>query len=162
MTWAPQYKVADVTEVVDNLITYFEANQSDALEWAGVEDGGFARFYPNAPGRLISKFPSLVFLDQRYETDLSGDALLVGLELRMEGCVTGGNLDTLTLTTKRYAMAMESMLANVPSATLTDSGHATLFEIETGYDLAGQLKNANSFLAIFGIRCLYKIVASAY
>ena len=166
--WTPENKVLDVVNVVDNLLAYIGDNQTDALEWAngGTPMDDFASLYPNAPGRLISKFPALICLSQAYETDLTGDLLIAGLELKFEGAVTGPNLDDLTLNTKRYAMAVESMLANVPSATLsagaTNTIQATLFEIGTAFDLTGQLKTANSFLAIFQTKAIYKITGAAF
>lgn len=169
MTWPPtnEKKVFDFTGAVENILDYIEEWNEDALEWAGANPATpFERLYPNAPGRLITEFPSLICLDQRYETDLEGDILLGGLELKFEGCVTGANLDDLVLRTKQYAMAVESMLSNIPNEDLTagfkNSTNGSLFEIESAFDLTGQLQTASSYLAIFQTKCSYQFKTSAF
>jgi len=164
--WTPTSNVFDLTLVVDNLLSYIAANNGAALRWAngGVALPEFVYLYPNAPGRLISKFPALIVIDQAYQTSLDSDILIAALQLKFEGCVSGPNLDELVLKTKKYAMALESMLANVPSATITGSAtkHGALHEIGSNFDLTGQLKHANSYLAIFQTKCLYKLEMVAY
>src|SRR3954470_13382744 len=97
MVWTPKANVIDLTQVADNLLGYIEANQTDALIWAnggtGLDD--FAKFYTNAVGRLQTQFPSLMILTQRAEADLSGEILLSGLEITLEGTIAGKDTDSL-------------------------------------------------------------------
>lgn len=168
MTWPPpnERKVFDFTGVVENILDYIEEYNEEALVWAGAPAVPFETLYPNAPGRLITQFPTLVCLAQGYETDLQGDALLAGLALKFEGCVTGPHLDDLVLTTKKYAMAVESMLANISSEDLTagfkNTTTGALIEIASDFDLAGQLQDATNYLAIFQTKCAYQFITAAY
>lgn len=167
MTWTPRTNVIDLTQVADNLLGYVGENDSDALLWAnGSALPEFAAFYTNASGRLQTIFPSLMVLSQDAETDLTGDILISGLQLTLEGTVSGSNADDLVAATKMYAKAVESMLANIPSATLMagSSPHqeASLFEIETKFDILRGQQAPSAFLQIFQIRCVYRITAAAY
>jgi hypothetical protein len=105
-------------------------------------------------------------LAQSSETDLTGDALLGGLELTLEVTITGGDADQLVLDTKIYAKAVESALANVPSATLTAGSSpaitAALFEVKTAFDILRGHKTANSFMQIFQTRALYQLITPAF
>lgn len=168
--WPPdnERKVFDLTGVVENILDYIEEFNEDALGWAndGTALAPFESLYPNAPGRLITMFPSLVCLSQKYETDLKGDVLIAALELKFEGCVAGHQLDDLVLNTKKYAMAVESMLTNIPSEDLTagylNPTHGALMEIGSSFDLTGQLQNATNYLAIFQTSALYQFTMAAF
>lgn len=164
MAWEPTAQVFDFTQTVANLLEYISDNGSDAIDWASGDTSlpGFAKLYPNAPGRLIQEFPALVVLSQDFETDLTGDVLTAGLRLKFESFVSGPNLDDLVLTAKKYAMALESMLANIPSDTLGAGTFASLFEIGTALDVSGQFQQGNSWLAIFQTTCVYRVNTAAY
>jgi hypothetical protein len=165
MTWNPHFKVVDVTNTVDNLLGYIETHQAEVLLWAQGDPvlAGFAGLYANAAGRLGTLFPSLMVLSQRSETDLSGDILITGLELVLEGTVTGSSADLLVLNTKTYAMALESILANIESEDLTGDPQVTaqLFEVGTTFDILRGQKTANSWMQIFQTKCLYKLMSAA-
>lgn len=164
MAWTPPTNVIDLSQIADNLLGYIEANQEDALEWANSGPGlnPFAKLYTNASGRLQTIFPSLMILSQTCETDLSGSTLIAGLELALEGTIGGPNADELVADTKKYAKAMESMLANIPSADLTANSDpamtAELFEIETRLDILRGQARPTAFLQIFQTRCVFRLV----
>lgn len=167
MAWAPTKNVIDLSQVADNVLGYIETNQVDALTWAGgIALGGFAKFYTNASGRLQTIFPSLMILTQTCETDLSGEVLVAGFEMTLEGTVGGSDPDILVADTKIYAKAVESMLANIPSASCTadsdPSMNASLFEIETVLDIVRGHQTPTAFLQIFQTRCVYRLTASAF
>lgn len=171
MTWAPTKQVIDLSGVVDNLLEYIETNQADAHLWANGEPlDDYKALYPNATGRLSTKFPHLIVLDQEHkgeDTDTEqGEVLAITLVLTLEGAVTGSNVDTVVNNAKKYALALESMLMNIPSATLT--GSASVHGYCAGYQTASDLfkahggKTASSWLQIFQTRCEYRLITSAF
>lgn len=167
MAFTPTNKVFDITPIAENILNYVEEFGAEALELAeGDPLPEWDSLFPNAPGRLITAFPALVCMDQAYETDMTGDLLRGGLELTFEGCVTGPNLDDLVWNTKRYAEAFEWLLANIQSEDLTFGCKYTttgkLLEVSSVLDSAGQLQNANSFLAVFKTKCLYQLSMAAF
>lgn len=168
MAWTPAAKIIDLVPVADNLLAYIQANQTDALEWANGGPGlnDFAKLYTNASGRLQTMFPSLMILAQAEEPDIAGEVLLSGLQLTLEGTISGGDADQLVLDTKKYAKAVASMLMNIPSASLMagtdDVTHSQIHELETKYDILRGQQGSTAFLQIFQIRCLYALVGRAY
>jgi TRAP-type mannitol/chloroaromatic compound transport system substrate-binding protein len=167
MTWAPTKQTVDLTQIVDNLLAYIDAQDADALEWANGDPGlaEFAGLYSNATGRVQTKFPQMVVLTQTIETDLAGDILIAGYQLVLETAVTGANADELATNTKIYGKAVESMLSNIPSATLTANSSpaitATLFELETRYDETRRLPTPG-FIQLFQTRAVYRLMQAAY
>lgn len=168
MTWAPDYKVIDLSQIADNLLGYIEAQQIDALEWANGGSGlpEFAKFYTNSSGRLQTIFPSLMILTQETGTDLAGDILQGGLKLTLEATISGPNTDELVANTKLYAKALESMLANIPAETFTAGSdpamHSALMEIETRLDVVRSIVGVSGFVQVFQIQCLYKLLAPGF
>lgn len=173
MAWVPQKQVIDLTLIVSNLLSYIGTNDADALAWSngGTALAQFAGLYPNATGRLSTLFPQIIVLDQEHLSEESeteeGDVLVVKLALTLEIALTGPNADTLVLTTKKYAMALESMLANIPAATLTAGSlvqtHASLTRLQTAFDqVQGAAKNASSWLQIFQTRVEYQLITPAF
>lgn len=170
MTWAPETNVVDLRLAADNILGYIGDNQSEAHAWAngGTALPDYQKLYSNAAGRLGSLFPSLMILDQEDEGEEAetenGDVLLTGLKLTFECTVTGSDPDELVLTTKKYDMALKSMLANIPSATITANGlvtaHAWVKQIGTKYDILRGQKTANSFLQIFQTQVIYKLLST--
>lgn len=96
-------------------------------------------------------------LTYRAETDLKGDLLEAGMQITTEGSVVGNDTDQLVADAKRYAKAVESMVANIPSATLTANSnpamHARLFEVESVFDILRP--HTSGFLQIFQTRFIY-------
>jgi hypothetical protein len=169
MTWPPQHekKVFDLTAIVDNLLAYLEANDADALEWANDATPGlqeFQAFYSNASGRLNTIFPSCMVIAKRHATDLKSDAIDGGLELTLEITLAGPDADQLATDANRYARAIESMLSNIPSGTLTNGvGQTTqshLFELETRFDVVGRLAGTPSFIQVFQTQATYQLITS--
>lgn len=127
MAWTPKINVVDLTPVIDNLLAYIEANQTDALAWAhggpGLDD--FAAIYPNASGWLRSLYPYLMVLthaDRGEEgtDEATADEMAVSvLSIRFEVVITG-TADELPEQSKEYDQALRSMLMNIPAATLTN------------------------------------------
>lgn len=165
MTYNPKANVIDLTQIAGNLLTYIEENQDGALAYFGKPElQGFQKFYTNASGRLQTIFPSLMVLTQSSETDLSGDALIAGLQLTLEGTVSGPDPDELVENTKFYSTALESMLVNIGSTELMANSknlhRSYVSELETRLDVLRP--NTSGFLQIFQTRVTYIIQESGY
>lgn len=168
MSWEPTKQVIDLTKLIDNLLAYVEENDADALEWAnGSELPEFEKFYTNASGRLQTIFPSLMVLTQEGNTELQGDILVMEYQIVLEGTVSGSDPNQLVADTKAYAKAVESILANIPSATLTQGSspalaQANLVEIQTVLDIIQGRATPSAFLQIFQTRAKYNLYAQTY
>mgnify|MGYP003390278047 CR=1 FL=1 len=164
MPWTPEISVFDERSVKDNLIDYFEANQADALLWAngGVTPLQSIRDFHKSP-RLTSIFPALTFLQTEHKA-IFNDILIVTFSLVLEVALIHGNQDTLTDMGPIYAMALESMLTNVPETTFNQDSiiqvNSTIGGYETSFDVQGKLKN--KYIQIFQTRASWQIEASAY
>ena len=164
--WNPQFKVIDTRFLGQNILDYIETNQEDALTWANGGAGldPFAKFYTNASGRLQTIFPSLMILAQTNETDLTGDQLQADFDLVLEGTVTGSDPDDLVANTKKYAMAVESMLLNITSDELTEDSNqyhkGFSLEIETVFDILRGQVTPSAFTQIFNTRVKYRLITS--
>ena len=169
MAWTPDAKVFDFRHIGQNLLDFVEANQQDALVWAGGPGlKVFEKFYTNASGRLQTIFPSLMILDQTTTTDLE-DINEGDVALTFEATVTGGDADQLVADTKTYAMALESMLVNIPPASLMAGALITqrsyIVELATAFDITrgfGTGTTPTAFMQIFQTRVVYRLQASGY
>jgi hypothetical protein len=163
MAWTPQYKVIDQRLLAENLLAYMETNQTDALTWANEGAGlsDFQRFYTNASGRLQTISPCLMILGQQVETNLE-DSLQSDFRLVLEGAVSGPDTDELVANAKRYAMAVESMAVNIPSATLVANSlhyhNAYVTELNTVQDVVTRI--SSGFLQVFRTTVNYRVEAS--
>lgn len=176
MAWTPKEQVLDLTPIIDNLLGYIEANDADALAWANGGDAmdEFAGLYPNASGRLATKFPQLIVLDQEIRVQIGGsenegDILIGTLALTLEGAVMGKDVDPLVQDAKVRAKAVESMLMNIPLATLAAGcspaiTSAVCMGYQTAHDqVKGQGgKSASSWLQIWQTRAEYQLTADAF
>lgn len=167
MTWAPAKQVIDTSPLIDNWLAYVDAQDADALAWANGGQGmlEFQGLYSNATGRLQTVYPQHMVIRQAIETDLTGDILIAGWQLVLETALSGPDADELATDTKKYGKAVESMLSNIPSATLTNNAdpelNATLFELETRYDETRNLPTPG-FIQIFQTRCVFRLTTAAF
>lgn len=168
MAWTPAQSVNDVSVIADNLLTFIDTNQADAMAWAGIQSQRFAKLYPNAAGRLASIFPNLMIIRQRQANDFTGEILLSAVEITLEGAATSGDADELTITSKQMAMAVESMVLNMQPADLmlnsVTNGFARVIELETEFDIlrgAGG-RGATNFLQLWQTRIVWQIYTQGF
>lgn len=168
MSWQPTQQVIDVSPVIDNILAYIAANQGEANTWAFGNTVDDLHLYPNVTGRTATKFPQLIVIAHRHrgeagETD-NGDVLMITLETLFEVAVSGKDHTQLVIDARKYAHALESMLANITTEDISaDISHAYVESYETSFDEIGQGgKSASSWLQIFQTRCEFKLIASAY
>lgn len=163
MAWTPHINVFDERSIKYNLIGYFEANQSDALIWAndGTALPVIQKFHKSP--QLVTVFPALTFLQSENQVDFE-DILTVDFAMLIEFAHIGGKQDEVADRSPKYAMALNSLLTNVPETTfLQDSiigGSSVITGIQTQFDVQGKYKN--QFIDVFQVRVGWRIIAAAY
>ena len=166
MSWPPEnhFQVFDERALKSNLVGYLRANQRDALTWA---KGDSSTALPdirqfNTSPRLVTLFPAVTILQTEHSTAFGDDILGVVLSMVIELAVAHGNQDTLTDIAAKYAMALESLLANMPETTLGENSiipiTSTIRDMETVFDLQGKIKN--QFIQVSQTRVNWIIDAS--
>lgn len=130
MVWTPRHASADVRKILDNLLTFFETNQTEALAWARVDTSqnleDFQTFYRTSQSRAEKDFPHFGVVRRRTDTDDADDGLRVEYRLTFEIEVDtsftesdkAAALKQLQIDTDCYVYAVESMFLNIPNATL--------------------------------------------
>lgn len=164
MPWTPQIKTFDARHAAENLLAFFAANQRAALDWAGAAPNALAsirNFYNSA--RLVTSFPSLTVLQSAHR-QRHDDLLLINFSITLETALISGDQDKLTRDARAYALAVESMMRNVPETTLFQNSIielvGNLTELQTEFDVLQSRKN--QFIQIFQTRGEWRLEASAY
>ena len=160
--WIPEINVLDFRVFGDNILSFIETNQPDALRWAngGIDLPPIKSFY-NSP-RLVKTFPALTLLQS--ETSEEFGEIVGGVySIVLETAIASGNQDYLSHISKKYDYALRSMLANVPETTLSENSiietSARIVDVQTSFDVLG--KQTNQFLQVFQIRASWAVEASA-
>jgi hypothetical protein len=148
MAWPPteHFQVFDERATADNIFDFLKSSQSDALAWADGGSGLPAITKFHASPRLTTVFPALTILQSEHSSAWgNGGILLIVYSLTLELALTHGKQDDLTANAKKYVMALESMLANIPETTFSENSiipiTTTLREMETVFDIQGKIKN---------------------
>lgn len=149
MAWPPNehFQVFDERALNDNFIGFLSTNQAAALAWA---NGGAAPALPairqfNKSPRLTTVFPAVTFLQTQHSSAWGDNILIIVVSMVLELAVAHGDQDTLTDQSRKYVMALESLLANIPETTFRQNSiipiTSTIREMETVFDIQGKLKN---------------------
>jgi hypothetical protein len=164
MVYEPQVQVIDVRGIRDNLIAYMKEAQTDVLAWANdnrrLEE--IKAFYKSA--RKVSVFPSLTCISMDHKAKWS-DILEVDFSIVFEVALIHGNADTLADLGPKYAMALESMLVNVPETTFNEGSIIPLTSTGMATDTrfaAQERYGTGKFIEIFQTRATWALEASAY
>lgn len=132
MTWTPERVASNTGPIIANLIEYFKAHQTEAIAWACAAAGitapdDIAYFYDTNAGSQDRIFPNVQFLNEDEDTDYieAGNAITYPIDLQMELAHEMAALETLAeqasilrAQAKVYMRAIESMVLNIPTATL--------------------------------------------
>ena len=175
MAWTPTNRVPQLTLYSANLLAYIAANYAEALTWAG---GGslpsFVRVYNSAAGRIYDAFPYLLLLDESAATDYTSDLNETAWQVTLEWAISADATqaadanspigDDLAQQARVYAMALESVLLNIPSASLLSGATYTnapeAESIQTDFDALRQ--GPSGYLQIGQTRAIYRIQRVAY
>lgn len=165
MAWNPDIQVLDARNFPSNILGFIRDNQTDALSWA---NGGSAlpdieSFYKSP--RLVNVFPSLTVLQHNYQNAIaSEDTIQMDYAITLETAILHGLEDYLASNSPKYAMAIESMLANIPETTLNQTSiieiASVIIKTETAFDLLDKRKS--QFLQVFQTRATWRMEASLY
>lgn len=168
MAYAPTQKVIDTRFIGRNILAYVEATQEEALPWAndGEDLKTFQQFADSLANRLKPVMPSIAIADDSQATIFDGDVLQPVYRIVFEVMIGGANPNGLFTQAKRYAYALESLLLNIPSATVTaDSENLISVKpstFETDFDAIGVNDSKNYFMQMFQTKATYLLTASAY
>ncbi len=166
MAWAPKIKVFDEREAKNAIIAYIKANQADALAWANAEYAPPSlppiKVFFKAPS-TVTVFPALTFIQSEHQSVFE-DVLLISFSLTLEIAIIHGDQETLADLSKRYAMAIESLLTNMPETTFGDKSiidiTSTMRSLDTVFAVQGKYRS--KFIQIFQTKAAWTIEAAAY
>lgn len=140
MVWNPTQSATDIRAIIPNLLGYIETNAPAALSWANdsVALDTFKTIFNNASRGTVIEFPSLIVSGDRATTVIDDRGLVIIYTIELEMMITGPEPTQLTKDIKAYVMAVESMILNIPMATLManvdGTGTATITAIDKDYD----------------------------
>lgn len=167
MAWTPTSSTILSRAIATNLLTYFAANQVEALNWAygGAGLKPIKAMTDATAGEPA--YPAIAFVSDNdavsYGNDILEAAYTVTYEFYIQNAIPATAIDQA----RKYAAAFVSMIANCPAASLeTDTGctgnTAILQGIETGFDPIKTNDSHTDFMQQFQIRATYTLNAGAY
>lgn len=171
MAWTPTYAVINSRAIAENLLTYFEANQADAIVWAhGTALKPIARFENSIADPNNPAYPAIYFSDDNDGVEHGDDLLSAAYSVTFLVMVQNPVAATAVTQARSYAKAIGSMIANIPAATLAANTGATvgtvvLQTLETGFDVikaGNEGKATNNWMQAFEIRAVFTLNGSAY
>lgn len=156
MAWTPQEQVWDPRHLAANLFAWFELRQAEALAWAN--DGGTPSLPPVADfflnERVPTRFPSVMLRRAAYRTKTREDVAEVETVIQFEALLVHGDQQWLAANAPKYAMALESMVKNIPKTSLDENSKieftGSLLEIGTTFDFLRS--SGNQFLQSFTVQ----------
>lgn len=140
MSWSEkiELQVFDPRFIGRNLLDWFKINQKDALLWAG-EDTTLPPvkdFFENT--RIATNFPVCMVNRIQYNTPRGEDISQTEIALEFGVILVHGNQDWLAENAVKYALAFESMAANIPKTSFEKDSKiifgAQEIQIETTFD----------------------------
>lgn len=167
MPWIPTYSVINSRAIAENLLTYFEANQVDALNWAnsGTDLKAFQRIEDSVDNLDEPFFPAIMF-SQDNDAAIYTETLPAGTYAVMfELMVTDPDPNDVITKARKYEKAVKSMVRNCPQATYAantaiDTDSAVLVGIEAGFDPVLKHLTQQYFLQRFQVRATYQFHAA--
>lgn len=161
--WQPSINVLDLRFIPDNILNFIRANQKDALKWAnaGASLPEFKSFYTSP--RLVKVFPSITVL-QTESGEKVEDLIEGAYSAVFEIAIKHGKEDYLSAVSKKYDLAIRSMLSNIPETTFSETSiipiSSQISELETSFDVSREGKNY--YLQIFQTKATWVLEASSY
>lgn len=126
MGWQPDIAGVDLRHVAPNFFGFFEERKGDVRAWAGLSSSGAWTLYQTAESRLKTDFPHTGLVKRRVSVETKNDGHHVRLEWTFETEVAAAHdedgrpaaLAQLQYDTDSHALAIESVLLNIPAAVL--------------------------------------------
>lgn len=168
MAWTPANTVINARAVAENLLTYIEANQVEALAWAHGAAGlkPLARFENTAADPNNPVYPAIQFVSDNEAMDYGGEYPRGAYSLTFEVLVVNATPGTALLNARSYDRAVKSMVRNCPNATWAANtgarSHGSWLEtVESGFDPIQKHETQMMFLQQFQIRATYFLEGAA-
>lgn len=167
MPWTPEYTTINSRAIAENLLTYFETNQADALAWAG---GGslklIRRFSDTVINRSAPIYPSILILtDNDTQPVPEGDVVTAAYSVTFQVHIASTSLTTAMDNAVTYRNAIMSIFRNCPeSSLLADTGANTIRLAELGTEMLEvyAADRQNDFLQRFNIGASYILTDGVY
>lgn len=164
MAWTPANSVINARAIAENLLTYFEANQVDALSWANGGTGllPFQRFENSVGNRNSPLFPAILFSDDNDAVDYAQTAPIGAYSVLFLVLIENQDANTAVTQARKYAVAIASMIRNCPPSTYAagtgaNANSSTIQSMEIGFDDIKANDEQNDFLQQFEIRITYQL-----
>lgn len=127
MPWTPTLNATDVRPILENLLTFIRDNNAEAFYWANGNTTltPFVTVYNSALGRIKTDFPHLNTVSKERTTEEFNDYLEITETFTFEAEITGTDLTQLAVDVDTYLYGLESMIQNIPKATLLAGIDAT-------------------------------------
>jgi hypothetical protein len=165
MPWTPTLAVINSRAIAENLLTFFEANQVDAILWAnGSALKPFQRFENSRANLDLPAYPAILFSDDNDQTSHGDDLLTAGYSALFLVMVQNPVPATAVLQARMYAKAIMSMIANCTGSSLeanTGCVNAVLQDTQVGFDQIKVNEAGNDWMQQFEVRATYTLMAGA-
>ena len=171
MSWNPALKVANKRQIAANLLNFVKANQEDALAWAKTQAGlsetvkKFITFDDALGDRDSPNVPSLAISDDDDASDYTADMTNAAYRLTFLARIQNADFNKVVRQARVYSLCLESLIRNIPTATLLADTHIdnyTLETIETGFPRVKSNENQTLFQQEIEIRAVFTLRASSY
>jgi hypothetical protein len=174
MPWTPIQKALNLRAIADNILTYWLANQADAVPWAATQLAyadpiPLLKRFSDSAAILAEKapvFPAVAFASDADAADYN-DAIESGYIVRFDTMVTGPNAEVCVRQARVYSLALLSMLLNCPKATLAANARVTINNthiedtiIEFGEILSNE--EQTDFMQRFELQATIRVHASSF
>ncbi len=165
MPWTPTKAIIKPRALAQNVISYIQTNQADAILWANSNTAlrSIKKFGDTVANRLLPVYPSMYMTDDNSASDYTNDVLTGAYSVQFEVNVQSTTPDEAKRQADVYAAAIESMLNNQPnSSRVTNTGAliAQLQLVEIGFLEIKANETQNDFLQTFQVRATYSLLVS--
>lgn len=165
MAWTPTKAILKPRVLAENVLSYIQTNQADAILWANSNTAlrSIMKFGDSVANRLIPVYPSMYFSDDNDAQDLSEDVITSLYTPIFEVNVQSTTPDEALRQARIYWVAIASMMVNMPMSSKTantGAKDADLLGLETGFLQIKSNEAQNDFLQTFQIRASYQLRAA--
>jgi hypothetical protein len=168
MVYTPRFNTINSRVIVDNLLTYWLANQADAFTWAGDSSlKTLKKFEASVTDRSVPVFPAVTFADDSEAIDYAGDTVIALYQPAFNVMITNADPDEAVRQAWLYSKALTSLLINCPKSTLAANtgaaASATIIEdMATAFDPIRADEEQIDFMQLFQIRPTIRLEGSAF
>lgn len=165
MAWTPTKAIVKPRALAQNVISYIQTNQADAILWANSNTAlrPIKKFGDTVANRLLPVYPSMYMTDDNSASDYTNDVLISAYSVQFEVNVQSTTPDEAKRQADVYAAAIESMILNQPNSSRVNNTGAISAQVqlvEIGFLEIRANETQNDFLQTFQIRATYSLLVS--